>query len=96
MSYFKDPIKNEVILNEEINDLLLLAKLKGGGKEHDILNLRAIISYYNEKYLTMLDSFKEAYYILNNILSAMHLKVKLNFYLTIFYMLVSALNMKHI
>lgn len=73
----KDPIKNEVILNEEINDLLLLAKLKGGGKEHDILNLRAIISYYNEKYLTMLDSFKEAYYILNNILSAMHLKVKI-------------------
>lgn len=71
-----DPAKHYAELMKMISDLMLLSKLKGGNKEYDILNLKAIVAFYNHDIQGMLSAFKEAYSIIMGISFTMHLESK--------------------
>lgn len=69
-----NPTEHYSELIQNINDLMLLSKLKGGKKVYNILNLKAIIAYYNGDIAGMIESFNEAYHAIKHIESTMHLQ----------------------
>lgn len=68
------PTEQYSAITQNISNLMHLSKLKGGNKEYNILNLKAITAYYNGDYAGMITSFNEAYRILKHIKTTMHLQ----------------------
>lgn len=73
----ENPKEHYSELTQNINNLMLLSKLRGGNKEYNILNLKAVVAYYNGDYVGMLVAFKEAYRIIKHIGATMHLQTQI-------------------
>lgn len=71
------PQENIDLLKNIFTNIMQKVKLRGGNKEYDVLNMKAIVLYYNKEYDNAKQLFSEAY---NNILSSgptMHKKEKI-------------------
>ena len=72
----KNPVANYTELKSIFVELMRISRLRGGKRIYEILNLKAIVAYYNEDYDTMEESFKKAYELMRNAKPTMHLSVK--------------------
>lgn len=72
----KDTVKYYTKLKDNLVELMRISILRGGQKNYEVLNLKAIIAYYNFDYDTMEESFQKAYEMVNTIENTMHLSIK--------------------
>lgn len=72
----RDPVKNYNKLKDNLVELMRISKLRGNKRNYEVLNLKAIIAYYNNDYDTMEESFQKAYKLVSSLEPTMHLSVK--------------------